>query len=124
MTEPPKARPEACYGMTCPHRGKCALYEALGLNDGWVILHCRNGDDWPLFQQKGKPMRPTDRDDAQPLGPPIRKEPEKPAEPQWRPVPGKPGLERDSDGRLRTNKPENEAASMPPLPPIWYAMRR
>lgn len=41
--------PDACYGMTCPVRGQCARYEALGCNDGWVILHCRRGDDWPLF---------------------------------------------------------------------------
>lgn len=29
MTEPPKARPEACYGMTCPLRGTCERYDPL-----------------------------------------------------------------------------------------------
>lgn len=68
-------------------------------------------------------MRTLDHDDAQPLGPPIRREPEaKPSQPQ--PVPGRPGIVRDADGKLSTAIPDNELANLPVLPPIWYAMRR
>jgi hypothetical protein len=54
-------------------------------------------------------MRTIDTDDAQPLGPAKPREPEKTAE-QWQAVPGKPGLERGPDGKLRTNVPENNSA--------------
>ena len=53
IDETGKREPDACYGVTCPLRGQCARHEALGLLDGWVILHCRVGDEWPLFKQKG-----------------------------------------------------------------------
>lgn len=54
-------------------------------------------------------MRQLDRSDALPLGPAKRKEPaEKP--PEWRPVPGNPGVEADAQGRLRTNIPKNNGA--------------
>lgn len=44
----------------------------------------------------------------QPLGPPTRK-PE-PTKPEWTPVDGSPGIERNRQGELRTNIPANEAA--------------
>ena len=56
-----------------------------------------------------KPIDHADRDDAQPLGPPIRKAPPEKAQ-GWFQVPDKPGIERDQEGRLRTNFPENRAA--------------
>lgn len=50
-----------------------------------------------------------DREEFQPLGPAKPREPEnKPAD--WQPVPDKPGLERDADGKLRTNIPANNSA--------------
>lgn len=45
-------QPDACYGMTCPLRGQCELYAQLGLKDGSVIVHCRIGNEWPLFRQR------------------------------------------------------------------------
>jgi hypothetical protein len=63
-------------------------------------------------------MRSTDRDDAQPLGPPVRPPPADAAAEAWEQVPDKPWLERErNSGRLRTRIPGNEAASMPP---IWW----
>lgn len=45
------------------------------------------------------------------LGQPIRA-PREPA-PEWRPVPGKPWLERNARGQLRTKLPEPPAHSRP-----------
>lgn len=48
-------QPEACFGMTCPHRSSCALFDAIGVADGHVIATCQRGvDDWPLFILKGE----------------------------------------------------------------------
>jgi hypothetical protein len=35
--------------------------------------------------------------------------------PEWQPVPGKPHLQVNSKGQLRTNIPANEAASFPAI---------
>lgn len=54
-------------------------------------------------------MRQLDQDDAQPLGPPIRREqPKEASKPQ--PVPDRPGILRDADGKLQTAIPENDGA--------------
>ena len=45
MTEP-----AACYGLMCPHRGTCALHEALGTDEGEVIESCQLGHFWPLYR--------------------------------------------------------------------------
>jgi hypothetical protein len=50
-----------------------------------------------------------DDDVAQPLGPQIKTAEEEKA-PEWYPVPDRPGLERDQEGRLRTNDPQNKVA--------------
>lgn len=65
-------------------------------------------------------MRQLDQDDAQPLGPPIRREQPKEA-PKLQPVPGKPGLMRDADGKLQTAIPENDQARYYPVVPIWWS---
>jgi hypothetical protein len=59
-------------------------------------------------------MRQLDVDDAMPpLGEPVWREQAQPA-PEWRPVPGRPGIERDQHGRLRTNIPVNDSAHAKP----------
>lgn len=52
-------------------------------------------------------MRQLDKDDAKPLGPPIRRETPKP---EAKPVEVRPGIVRDKDGKLSTNIAENERA--------------
>ena len=56
-------------------------------------------------------MKQLDNDDVEPLGQPVRRE-QRPPEPaqEWKPVPGKPGIEHDQQDRLRTNIPGNESA--------------
>ena len=48
---------------------------------------------------------PTEPERFQPLGAPIRKP--QPPQPEWKPVDGSPGIERNRDGQLRTNIPGN-----------------
>jgi len=56
-------------------------------------------------------MRSPDANDVQPLGAPVpRPTTKEPPHEQWMPVPGKPGLERDPQGRLRTNTPGEQRA--------------
>lgn len=66
-------------------------------------------------------MRQLDTDDAKPLGPPIRKPPPAEKPPEWKPVPGRDGIERHEDGRVRTNIPKNEGAAMGPAWEFWYS---
>lgn len=46
---PPPA-PAACYGLACPQRGTCALFTALGIDDGHVIDSCQTRAGWPMYR--------------------------------------------------------------------------
>ncbi len=59
-------------------------------------------------------MRSVDREEVPGLGKPLPR-PE-PAKPTPKETEVRPGVIRDSEGRLRTNMPENEAANPPPFP--------
>jgi len=67
----------------------------------------------------------SDAEQFKPLGPKVEKPPEKPAD-QWQPVPGKTGVERDADGKLRTNIPANNSACWQVVGPAlgWWIERQ
>ena len=66
-------------------------------------------------------MRQLDREDIQPLGPPIRREPESTPVKEWTPLPDSPHIEVDPSGNMRTNIPGNNNAWIITLPLLqWW----